>query len=343
MEQSASANGRYILPKSADGGGGANGLSPPSSPSHQESDQKENEGEGGETIGISDVKPEVSQVAENVTFPPIEATPINIPINSKVLSADNGSSVQAPPTMPACRYETRAREETHQLTHTPSSSSSPSLAQESFAMREKQKMFEMLSQKPNLGGGMVSLPSNSPGNGGVPLSAISTSTLVTNLANSILVNVLHNNMMEAAAAGGGATLRGSFPPCQSKQGFHVEDLQPQTAGGGGGGMKEPSFIQQLQQQSPVRSTLRGLSQNVSRNPGGMVQSVEAPPTSVPTSSAMSFNPNQLLNSQGTASYVTPKFSVGSVGPVFRQAANAYRLPPCNEAQGGPCPKHRKLN
>lgn len=287
-----------------------------------------------ESVAVEDVKPSLSSsgsLGDTLPISPVVTTSSHTP--TKAPLAD-GLSVETLIALPPCRFETGGVEQT-QFPRAPSSSTQGSLV-------NKQRTLERLTQqRSNVPGGVVPLPSNNP-----TLPSISTSAFVTNLANSILVNVLHNNMMEAAAA----ATAGS----QGKQGLANGDellMKPVAPNGGGGGVKEISLTQSSQGQSPIQATLRGLSQQVTKPPAGSVARLpEVPLTNGLASTALSFNPNHLLNSQTTASYISPKFNPGaSSGTVYCQPAAAVLRLPCvtnnsnNETQGGPCPKQRRLN
>ena len=308
------------------------------SPTRLVADQEEG------SVAVQDVKPSLSEISQslndNVSIPSIVTTSSDTPTK---VSLTDGVSVETLIALPPCRFETSGVE---QFQCVPSSSSHSTLV-------NKQRTLERLMQRPNVPGGVgvASLPSNNPGplpsNNSAPPS-ISTSTFVTNLANSILVNVLHNNMMEAAAAAAGST----FPPLsQGKQGSVTGDellMKPVAPNGGGG--KELSLTQSSQQHLPIQTTLRGLTQQITRTPSGSVARLsEASLTNGLASSALSFNPNHLLNSQATASYISPKFNSGASGTVYCQPTAAVLRLPCvtnnsnNETQGGPCPKQRRLN
>ncbi|XP_019853177.1 PREDICTED: uncharacterized protein LOC109582724 [Amphimedon queenslandica] len=337
LELTASINGRFILPKSAGEGGGASGSSPPLSPTRLVADQEE------DSVAMQDVKPSLSSsqsLSDSMSMPSIVTTSSHTPTKT---SLTDGVSVETLIALPPCRFETGGAEQT-QFPRPPSSSSHGSLV-------NKQRTLERLTQqRPNIPGGVgvVSLPSNSQGllpSSNPALPSISTSAFVTNLANSILVNVLHNNMMEAAAAATAVS--------QGKQGLAGDELlMKPVAPNGGGGVKEASLSQSSQGHSPLQATLRGFSQQVNKPPSGSVARLPEPPlTNGLASSALSFNPNHLLNSQATASYISPKFNTSGAtsGTVYCQPAAAVLRLPCvtnnsnNETQGGPCPKQRRLN
>lgn len=214
MEQTASANGRFILPKA-------------STTSAATPDTNDTQPVQQPTTCMAEL---TNSLPDIMTVPPLEHN------NS---STSTMGPEEIPSTtvtvMPSCRFETRASNQLPQLP--PKCMAEPNeVPRESCAVREKQKALERLILKPNIHVGDHSYTSHTsfqspppppPPTATTSVVNIPTSTLVTNLANSILVNVLQNNMLEAAANNATAIPhRGTLHSTQpSKPTFvHVDDL-----------------------------------------------------------------------------------------------------------------------
>lgn len=264
MEQSASANGRYILPKAA-----ANDTSTPSLTLNTSSDSPNNNNNDITATSANTgtvVQPTIAELSDSLpnTVPSMLEHNHSTAANTTAASTSPSNIVSevivpsSPPPHsisnnnndggndpPSCRFETRAEmSQINDNKMTPLAANEvPSTAtRESCAVREKQKALERLVMKqPSSNNNTATgLPGYTTFQAPPQVTSpsvinIPTSTLVTNLANSILVNVLQNNMLEAVAASNNAATGGAPPihrgtlhsnqPQPAKPNFiHIDDL-----------------------------------------------------------------------------------------------------------------------